>query len=77
MTRTSAWKPLLSRRTPPRPHKSPTSKSDNNKIGIQTEWVIRKASPKTVPSETKKYNVSIVLHLHHSKNEPLGSQDHT
>ena len=48
----------------PRPRKSPRSDSDNNKYGTQTEWVIRKTGPKTKPSKTKKYNVSIVQHIH-------------
>ena len=39
----------------------------------KTEWVIRKTSPKAKPSKTNKYNISIVQHLYHSKNESSGS----
>ena len=38
---------------------------------MEIESVISKTSPKTKLSKTKKYNVSIVQHLHHSKNEAL------
>ena len=34
-------------------------------------------SPKTKSSKTTKYNISIVQHFYYSKNESLGSQDHT
>ena len=60
-----------------RPRKSPRSGSGSNKNGTLTEWVIRKTSPKTKPSKTSKYNVSIAEHLHQSKNESSVSQNHT
>ena len=47
------------------------------KMVYKLKGVIRKTSAKTKPSKTNKYNISIVEHLHHSKNESSGSQDHT
>ena len=47
------------------------------KMVYKLKGVIRKTSAKTKPSKTSKYNISIVEHLHHSKNESSGSQGHT
>ena len=47
------------------------------KMVYKLNGLSKKTSPKTKLSKTKKYNVSIVQHLNHSKNESLRSQDHT
>ena len=50
---------------------------DNDKNSIKIEWVIQKTSLNQNHSKPTDLNISIVQHLHHSKNELLGSQMYT
>ena len=79
MTRANGWKPLAF--TKHNSTQDPAKVLDPILIIIKMVYKLNGLSEKLALRQSrrkpKKYNVSIVQHLNHSKNESLGSQDHT